>query len=141
MPETIRRANWSLGLIGVVVGGAIGYFGFALLVHEGYYGLLLPGSLLGLGCGALSGGRSNLLGLVCCALAALLGIFTEWRFFPFRADGSFVYFLAHLHDCTPTTLISMAAGGFFGFWFGRGREGGAWLRRSKSIAGPEGPAK
>jgi hypothetical protein len=76
------------------------------------------------------------LGVVCGVLATLLGIVTEWRFFPFIADGSFGYFVAHLHDLKMTTLVSIAVGGLFGFWFGRGREGGVWLRRaSKAEAG------
>ncbi len=62
-------------------------------------------------------------------LACGLGIFTEWRFAPFNVDDSFSFFVAHLHDLTRTALISMAVGGFFGYWFGRGRPGGAWLRR------------
>lgn len=129
MPESDRRANWILGVVGSVVGGALGFFAFQLLTREGFYGLILPGAALGLGCGALSGGKSNGLAVLCGVLAAVLGIVTEWWFFPFVADGSFLYFAAHLQDLRVTTLISISAGALFGFWFGRGREGGAWLRR------------
>ena len=134
MPESVKRANWLLGLIGAVIRGAIGYFAFDLLTREGFYGLILPGAAMGLGCGALSGRRSNGLGVTCGVLATLLGIFTEWRFFPFNADGSLWYFVSHLYDLKITTLVSIAVGGLFGFWFGRGREGGAWLRRTPKAA-------
>jgi len=134
MPENFKLVNWLLGLVGAVGGAAIGYFGFFVLERQGFYGLILPGSLLGLGCGALSGGKSNALGIVCGVLGALVGIFTEWRFDPFMVNDSFGYFITHLHERQSTTLVLMAAGGFFGYWFGRGRAGGVWPRRSKPVA-------
>jgi hypothetical protein len=81
----------------------------------------------------LSGGKSNALGIVCGVLGALVGIFTEWRFAPFIVDESFGYFVTHLHELKSMTLILIAAGGLFGYWFGRGRAGGAWPRRSKPV--------
>ena len=118
-----------LGLLGAAAGGALGDFTFQYLTHEGFYGLLLPGAALGLGCGALSGGKSNGLAIVCGIAAMFLGILTEWRFFPFVRDESLGYFVAHLQDLRTWTWVSIAAGAFCGFWFGRGREGGTWLRR------------
>jgi uncharacterized membrane protein len=132
MTQNVKKANWILGLVGAAIGGVIGYYGFFLLTREGFYGLALPGALLGLGCGALSGGQSSSLGLVCCGLACLLGIFTEWKFRPFVADDGFTFFVAHIHDLSHTTLFMMALGGFFGYWFGRGREGGAWRKKEKA---------
>jgi hypothetical protein len=122
-----------VGLVGAVAGAAIGYWGFFELAHQGFYGLILPGALLGLGCGALSGGKSNALGIVCGVLAALVGIFTEWRFAPFIVNESFAYFITHVHELKSMTLILIAAGGLFGYWFGRGRAGGVWPRRSKHV--------
>jgi hypothetical protein len=127
----LKPINWLLGLAGAIGGGALGFFVFFLLAREGFYGMILPGALVGIGCGALSGCQSNVLGLICCALACGLGIFTEWRYAPFNVDDSFSFFVAHLHDLSRTALISMAVGGFFGYWFGRGRPGGAWLRKQK----------
>jgi hypothetical protein len=112
-----------------VAGGAAGVFAYWLLLQEGFLGLLLPGASIGLGCGALSGGKSNGLGVLCGIAGLALGIGTEWWFGAFLDDGSLGYFLTHLQDLPRTMLVSIAAGALFGFWFGRGREGGAGLRR------------
>ncbi|HEV8000724.1 MAG TPA: hypothetical protein VGP63_12645, partial [Planctomycetaceae bacterium] len=136
MPSTAKNPNWFLALAGAIAGFAVGYAAFWLLVRLGIYGLVLPGALLGLGCGALSGGNSNRIGIVCGALALVAGILTEWRFAPFRADASLGFFLAHVQDLSTLTLVTIAGGGLFGFWFGRGREGGVWPRRVRKVEAP-----
>jgi hypothetical protein len=133
MPEPVKNPNWLLGIVGAVAGGAVGYVAFFFLARLGMYGLVLPGALLGLGCGALAGVKTNGLGLVCGLLAIFAGIFTEWRFAPFVDDRSLVYFIAHVGDLSPTTLASIVVGGLFGFWFGRGRDGGVWRRREQNV--------
>ncbi len=92
--------------------------------------MVLPGALLGLGCGFLSGTQSNVIGIACGLLAVLLGVFIEWRFAPFVDDASFGYFMTHVHQLKSMTLIMIAAGGLFGFWFGKGRAGGVWPQGS-----------
>ena len=129
MAMMYKQANWLLGLAGAIGGGALGYFAFHFLARDGLYAMVLPGALLGLGCGALSGGKSTALGVVCGSLALVLGIVLEWQLAPFVADDSFPYFVTHIHELTTSTLVMIALGGLFGFWFGKGREGGAWLRR------------
>ena len=49
-------------------------------------------------------------------MALVLGLVTEWRFFPFNADESFSYFLGHLHQLKSITLLMLAAGTAIGFW-------------------------
>ena len=134
MPENVNPMNWFLGIAGAIVGGALGYFAFFLLARQGLYALVLPGALLGLGCGFLSGIKSFALGLACGLAALLLGFFTEWRFAPFIADGGLKYFITHVHNLKSMTLIMIAVGGLFGFWFGIGRAGGVGPRRSESGA-------
>jgi hypothetical protein len=134
-PNRFKTVDWLLALGGAVVGVAVGYFAFLLLTRAEIYWLVLPGALLGIGCGALSGGKSNVLGIGCGLAALVAGALTEWRFFPFNADDSLAYFLTHLGELTPRTLISIVVGGILGFWFGRGRVGGVWPRRA-----PAGPA-
>jgi hypothetical protein len=129
MPESVRRASWILGIVGAVAGGAIGVIACWLVSLEGFQGLVLSGAGLGLGCGALSGDKSNGLGAVCAVAAVPLEIVTEWWLRAFLRDDSFSYFVGHLQDLPKTTLVSIAVGALFAFWFGRGREGGTWLRR------------
>ena len=53
-----------------------------------------------------------------------LGLFAEWRFAPFIKDLSFGYFLFHMGDLQPITLLMITGGGVFGYWFALGRERG-----------------
>ena len=75
--------------------------------------------MLGLGCGLLARHPSPARGVV-CALAALgLGLYTEWRHFPFMVDGSLGHFLTHLSQLKPVTLLMIGAGGALAYWFGK----------------------
>ena len=130
--DNVKNANWPLGLLGAVGGGAIGYFAFLLLARQGLYAMVLPGALLGLGCGALSGGKSNVLGVVCGLLGLLLGVFTEWRFAPFLADDTLWFFVTHLNDLATIKLVMIGLGGLFAFWFGKGRQPGVWKRETRA---------
>lgn len=105
----------ALVLGGAMLGGLVGYFAFGWLYDQGFYGLVLPGGLLGLGAG-LTTCRSRWPSVVCGVLALGLGLFTEWRFRPFNADDSFSYLLGHLHQLKPITLLMLAAGTAIGFW-------------------------
>ena len=116
-----RPINWSLGLVGALAGGVLGYFAFFWMARQGFYALVLPGAALGLGCGLLSGGKSWGLGIVCGILGVMLGLTTEWRHAPFVANDSFPYFLTHVGDLRPFTLASIGLCGLFACWFGVGR--------------------
>lgn len=109
----MKQAVFVLG--GAVLGGLVGHFAFGWLVHQGFYGLVLPGGLLGLGAG-LSPCRSRWPSAVCGVLALVFGLVTEWRFFPFNADPGLGYFLSHVHQLKPITLLMLAAGTAIGFW-------------------------
>ena len=55
MAVTSRQITSNLlGFIGAVVGGVLGYYTFLWIVDQGFYGMMIPGALLGLGCGLLS---------------------------------------------------------------------------------------
>jgi len=56
-------------------------------------------------------------GIVCALLALIAGIISEWRWSPFSADNSFGYFITHLQQLRPITLIMIAIGAVFAFWF------------------------
>lgn len=121
--------DYALGLAGAIVGAVVGHFLFYAIATQGFYAIAVPGALLGLGCGALSGRRSVVLGIVCGAGGLAIALYSEWRVFPFIKDGSFSYFLAHVQDLTLVSKVAIALNAGFGLWFGMGREGGTWPRQ------------
>lgn len=109
------------GVMGMLVGGAVGYALFRLAFQQGFYALALPGALLGMGCGITSGTRSVFLAVLSVVAATALGVYVEWAFRPFVADASFSYFLSHLHKLSSFTLLMVALGSLMAGWFGIGR--------------------
>jgi hypothetical protein len=102
-------------LVGAAIGGALGYFLFFWLAGHGFYGMIIPGGLLGIGAGIFKS-RSITIAVICGFAALALGLFTEWRFAPFVADDSLGYFLAHFYQLNPTTLVMIAVGAAICFW-------------------------
>ena len=43
-----------LGLVGAIAGGVLGFYTFGWLSRQGFYGLIIPGAFLGLGCSLLA---------------------------------------------------------------------------------------
>ena len=102
-------------LIGAAVGGVIGYFVFFWVATTGFYGLAIPGGLLGIGA-AIVKTKSIPLAIVCGLAALTLGFYTEWKFAPFTDDASLGYFIAHVYQLRPITLIMIAVGAAVGFY-------------------------
>ena len=109
----MKQAALVLG--GAVLGGLVGYFGFFWLTRQGFYGLVLPGGLLGMGAG-IATCHSRWPSVVCGVSALALSLFTRWQFGHFDADVSFGYFLSHVYQLSPVTLLMIAAGTAIGFW-------------------------
>jgi hypothetical protein len=103
-----------LTFLGAIVGGAIGYLIFIWLLKQGMYGLALPGAMVGVGAGMFRN-RSIIVAIICGLAALGLGLFAEWQWFPWP-DESFGYFMTHLFDLRPITLIMLAIGAAIGFW-------------------------
>jgi hypothetical protein len=120
--DAAAKKNLALGILGAIVGGVAGYLVFFWAVRQGFYALILPGTLVGVGGGLLVKDRSALRGILCGVLGTGLGLFAEWRFRPFIADSGLPYFLTHLHQLQPMTLIMIIAGGAFGYWLSLGKE-------------------
>jgi len=131
-----RMLGTTLGILGGAAGGAAGYFLFFWVVRQGIYAIILPGALMGIGCGLLSGRQSLYLGVACALSGLALGVFTEWRFAPFAADRSFSFFLLHLHHLPGIKLILLAFGGLVAFGMGMGRDRRAGRQRQSSSAAP-----
>jgi hypothetical protein len=119
MPDRSIIVSNLLGAIGAAIGGTLGYFVFFWIMDQGFYALILPGAFLGLGCSLLASHPSTARGAVCAAAAVLLGLFTEWKWAPFRDDGSFSYALTHLYKLRPLTIIMIGVGGLVAYWMGR----------------------
>jgi hypothetical protein len=105
----------ALGLLGAIAGGCLGYFAFFWIARQGLYALLVPPALLGLGAGICARTRSPILGIICGIAGLGLGLFTEWRFAPFMADSSLSYFITHIHQLKPYTMIMLVIGTFFSY--------------------------
>ncbi len=123
-----------LGLIGAVAGAVLGYYTFQWIYDHGFYGMMIPGAFVGLGCGLLSQHPSQVRGVLCAVAGLALGLFTEWKFRPFLADKTLTYFLKNLAELTPVTLLMIAAGAFFAYWLGRDSGFSLLPRRSKPAA-------
>jgi hypothetical protein len=108
-----------LGLVGATIGGVLGYWAFFAIVRQGFYALVLPGALVGMGCGLLAQHRSFARGIVCGLAGLVLGLYTDWGFEKFNADRSFQYFATHFYKLEPVTLFMIAAGGLIAFWTGK----------------------
>jgi hypothetical protein len=114
-PPQAPREKPLLVLIGAAAGGAAGYGLFWLARQYGFYAIVLPGAMVGIGAG-LARNRSVAMALLCGVLAIGLGLFTEWKSRPFIKDGRIEYFITHIHELTPITLGLIGVGGFIGFW-------------------------
>ncbi len=112
---TSQIRTLALGLIGGVIGGTLGYFAFFWIVGQGFYAVLLPAALLGLGAGICARRRSSLLAAICGLAGIGLGLFTEWRFAPFIEDPSFSHFITHVHTLPSVTLILLGFGAFLSY--------------------------
>lgn len=107
--------NDGLVLLGALIGGLLGYVVFKWLLGQGFYGLMVPGGLLGMGAGVFKT-NTKAISVVCGVMAFLLGVVAEWSSFPFKADESLGYFIAHVHELQPATMIMLAIGAAIGFW-------------------------
>lgn len=128
MPGTSARPV--LSLVGGAIGGAIGSVLTALLADRGLYALVLPGALLGAGCGAMSVARSRARGIVCGVAGLVLGLLVDWWVAPFPNDKSFVYFLTNIHRGTLMLSVMVVLGALAAYWFG-GDTFSGWRRPSK----------
>lgn len=98
------------GLIGAVIGGVIGYALFAWIVNQGFYALIVPGAMVGMGSSLLSDTTSKTRGVITGIIGLALGFYSEWAQFPFSADTSFTYFITHLTQLRSLTWIMILVG-------------------------------
>lgn len=137
MNESSQPRTTALGLLGAALGGCLGYFAFFWVARLGFYALVLPGALLGLGAGLCARGRSVVLAAICSGAGLALGLLTEWRLAPFVADDSLAYFITHIHTLKPITMIMVGLGAFLSYRLalGRGRKSAPLSARSSEASG------
>ena len=104
-----------LALVAALIGGIVGCFAFLWIIKQGFYALILPGGLVGIAASQFKS-RSLAVCIACGALALAFGLYAEWSFAPFKKDVSFGYFLTHVHQLKPVTLLMILAGVAMGFW-------------------------
>jgi hypothetical protein len=104
-----------LPLLAALLGGIAGHLATAWLAHHGYYAMILPGGLVGFGA-SIFRPQSRIIPFACAVYALAISLLTEWHLFPFIADRSFSYFLAHIPNLTPVTLLMIAAGTALAFF-------------------------
>jgi len=119
MSASERILNVVLPIIGGIIGATVGYFLFFWITRQGFYAMIAPGALLGLGCGLLARTRSMVRGVICGIVAFLFGVFTEWKWAPFIADDSLTYMATHLQDLPPIKPVMMTVGALIAFWLGK----------------------
>jgi hypothetical protein len=101
--------------LAAAAGGAAGFLICRWLISFGFYGLILPGALLGLAAGLVPA-RWTGWPYITAAAALALGLFTEWHSRPFVADPSPGYFLANLYQLNPVTWLMLLVGTALGFY-------------------------
>ncbi len=109
------------GAVGAVIGAALGYAVFWGLAKLNIAAIIVPGALTGAIASRMSGRQSVEVGVIAAVVGAIATILSEWSLFPFVKDGSLTFFIGHLHELRPATLLLGAAGIFCAFYYGRGR--------------------
>jgi hypothetical protein len=109
MPNSLKN------LLGALVGGFVGYWVFVWFLGHSFYAMIAPGGLLGLGASFFRH-RSFLLPIATCGMAMFLGVFTEWKHFPFKKDESLGFFLQNVGNLKPVTLLMIGLGAALAFY-------------------------
>lgn len=107
--------NNMLVLSGAVAGAIVGHVLCVWMARQGFYALVLPGGLAGLGAGCFRC-RAIWVAVVSAFIGLGATLVTEWHLAPFIADDSFGYFVTHVGLLRPVTLAMMAIGTALAFW-------------------------
>ena len=122
MNPPLRPHTIALALLAAAVGGGVGYFAFFWIAKQGLYAIMLPTALVGLGTGLCVTSRSQPLAIAGAIGGLALGLFTEWKFAPFIVDNSLSYFIKHVYQLKPVTLLMLAIGTVASYRLALGRD-------------------
>lgn len=120
--------KWSavgLQVVGAAVGGLVGVVGYFWLLRQGYYALVLPTGLVGVGCGQFARRPSTARGVICALLGFAAGFTCEWKSTIPLLDKGLGEVLGQLGNFQPVTWLMLGLGTALSFWMGQGvRPGG-----------------
>ena len=129
--EPIQPANSNLakeillGVFGALLGAVVSFFVFQFLVRRGLYFLVLPGALVGLGCGFAARSRLLVLGIIAVAVAIPTAIVCEWRTDGYRCDDGetlmgVLEYTSRMVELRGWKLpVFVGLNGLIAFWCGR----------------------
>ena len=101
---------------GALLGAVVGYLVFGWLARSfGAYGFAIPGVLVGVGA-AFRYGIPLWVSFFSGCLGWFAGTVTTWKFLPFLADPSLVYFLRHWHQLPLFQQLLLVLGTLVAFW-------------------------
>ena len=109
----------ALGLVGAAIGGVVGFYVYFWILRQGFDALVLPGALIGFGCGLLARHASTPRGLACGLAALLLGFLCD-RQSLVNPDPSVATYLAQTARLRPIVPIMIAVGALVAYWTGKG---------------------
>ena len=114
-----------LGILGAVLGAVVGFFLFQFLTQQGLYLIVLPGALVGLGCGFAAGSRSFVFAIIAVVVAIPATIVCEWKTDAYLCDdgktlmgiGEYVSRMVELRGWQLPVFVGL--NGVIAFWLGR----------------------
>ena len=129
--EPVQSANSNLakeiplGIFGALLGAVVSFFLFQFLTRRGLYFIVLPGALVGLGCGFAARSRLLVLGIIAVAVAIPTAIFCEWKSDAYLCDdgktlmgiGEYISRMIELRGWKLPVFIGL--NGLIAFWLGR----------------------
>ena len=116
LPDPVRA------LAGIVAGAVCGYVVFRFLAKNGLYAPMVPGALVGMGCGMWVKTRSHARAVICVLVATFVNAWSEWMHFPFVINESFSYFITHLQDLTSRTQLMYGVSAVIAYYFAYARQ-------------------
>ena len=123
--------NLILGVVGGVGGGVIGFLICKWLSSQGFYAVVIPGSLVGMGFGYCARKRHVVFGCVSGILGLFAGLITQWKVY--SNEPSFWKLVGELKDYSAVTWIMLGLGTVFAVSFGTGRNSGSPPRQTESM--------
>ncbi len=105
-----------LACLGAVIGAGVGVGVAKMAAGAGFYAVIVVGVMAGVGAMVFSKKGGVGVGVLVGVVAICASLWAEWYCFPFLADGSLGYFVAHVGDLKPFSLLLHGVGAVAGGW-------------------------